>query len=167
MHKLLTAAVRRARSRNVLPAAALAAVAAVAATTAPSHANPAPKTIRMHLVERQIGEHFVDTGKPGLSAGDRNIVNSQILNTHGAVVGRADIDCVITGTKSRMGGSCTGVLTLPGGQVVGQMAFGRSGSNRFQAITGGTGRYEHMTGMAIVDTSGTDSHEPFTVELSR
>jgi hypothetical protein len=120
----------------------------------------------MHLVERQVGEHFIDTGRRGLSAGDRNIVNSQILNTHGAVVGRADIDCVITGTKRRMGGSCTGVLTLPGGQVVGQMAFDRSGSNPVQAITGGTGRYEHMTGQALVDTSGTDSHEPLTVYVA-
>jgi hypothetical protein len=151
---------------KLLPA--LAAVAAVAATAAAtSHANPAPKTIRMHLVERQVGEHFIDTGRRGLSAGDRNIVNSQILNTHGAVIGRADIDCVITGTKRRMGGSCTGVLTLPGGQVVGQMAFDRSGSNPVQAITGGTGRYEHMTGQALVDTNGTDSHEPFTLALSR
>jgi hypothetical protein len=49
---------------------------------------------------------------------------------------------VITATERRMGGSCTGVLTLPGGQVVGQM-------------------------QALPDTSGTDSHEPFTLELSR
>src|SRR5690242_626863 len=151
---------------KLLPA--LAAVAAVAATAAAtSQATPAPKSIRMHLVERQVGEHFIDNGRRGLSAGDRNIVNSQILNARGAVVGRADIDCVITGTKRRMGGACTAVLTLPGGQVVGQMAFDRSGSNPVQAVTGGTGRYEHMTGQALVDTSGTDSHEPFTLELSR
>jgi hypothetical protein len=159
------------RSRRLAAAATLAAgttlfVVAGGSAASARPAHPPAKTIRMHLVERQVGEHFIDTGKHGLSAGDRNIVNSDILNTRGVVVGRADIDCVITGVGKRLGGVCTGVMTLPHGQIVGQMAFDRSGSNPVQAITGGTGRYEHMTGHALVDTNGSDQHEPFTVVLT-
>jgi hypothetical protein len=159
-------------TRTTLAAAAAAALSAAAlvAATSGSAAAPAPENpakIRMRLVERQAGERFVDTGKHGLSAGDRNIVRSELLSPRGTVVGRADIDCVITGVGPALGGVCTGVLTLPDGQLVGEFAFDRSGSNRTQAITGGTGRYAHMSGEAIVDTSGSDSHEPFTIELTR
>ena len=40
----------------------------------------------MTLVEREVAQHFVDTGKRGLSAGDRNVARSQILNDAGKVV---------------------------------------------------------------------------------
>jgi hypothetical protein len=153
------------RNRILATILAGAAVAAVAAGTATS--APPPSRLHMKLVERQIGQHLVDTGRRGLSAGDRNIVRSQMLDRHGAVVGRADIDCVITGAGRALGGLCTSVITLPDGQVVSQFAFDRSGSSREAAIVGGTGRYARMTGLAIVDTAGSDRHEPVTLELSR
>jgi hypothetical protein len=145
--------------------AAGAAVAAVAAGTASS--APPPSQLRMTLVERQVAEHFVDTGRHGLSAGDRNIVRSQILDRRGKVVGRGDIDCVITGVGRALGGVCHGVMTLPGGQVVGEFAFDRSGSRTEQAIVGGSGRYARMSGEAVVDTAGSDEHEAFTLVLRR
>ena len=59
------------------------------------------------------------------------------------------------------------MITLAGGQLVGSFAWGHSGSNRYQAIVGGTGEYAGAEGQAIVDTNGTDSYEPFVIELLR
>jgi hypothetical protein len=133
-----------------------------------SSASAAPEhSVRLSLVEHQVGERFLDTGKRGVSPGDRNIVRSRILDTSGRAVGRADIDCVVTGTGRQLGGLCDVVITLPDGQLVGEFAFDRSGSSHYQAITGGTRRYAGMRGQAIIDTGGSDTHEPFTVELSR
>jgi hypothetical protein len=124
-------------------------------------------SIHMQLVERQVGQHFIDVGRRGLSPGDHNVVRSQVLDIDGKVVGRADIDCIITGARKQLGGLCNVVITLPDGQIAGEAAFGRSGASRYGAITGGTQRYAGMSGQTIVDTSGSDAHEPFTVELSR
>lgn len=145
----------------VLGAAALLAASAAAASAS------SEQSVRLRLVERQVGVHFVDTGKRGLSPGDHNIVRSQILDIRGRVVGRGDFDCVITGVGKQLGGICNVVMTLRDGQIAGESAFDRTGSSRYGAITGGTRRYAGMRGETIVDTTGTDEHEPFTVVLSR
>ena len=111
--------------------------------------------------------HFIDTGKRGLSAGDRNVIRSEILDTQGRHAGRMDADCVVTGIGKQLGGVCHGVLTLPDGQLVSQFAFDRSGSTRYQAIVGGTRAYAGMRGQAIVETDGSDEIEKFTIELDR
>jgi hypothetical protein len=126
-----------------------------------------PQTIHLSLAEHVVAEHFVDTGKHGLSAGDRNVVRSQIVDDGGKVVGRADIDCVVTGTGKQLGGLCHVVITLRDGQLVGEFAWDRSGSSRYQAIVGGTRRYAGMRGEAVADVNGTDDHEAFTVDLTR
>jgi hypothetical protein len=151
---------------NRLPAI-LGAAALLAASTGAVASASTDHTIRLELVERQVGQHLVDTGKRGLSPGDRNVVRSQVLDTHGHVVGRMDIDCVITGVKRQLGGLCNVVITLKDGQIAGTGSFGRSGASRYGAITGGSRRYAGMRGQTIVDTTGTDAHEPFTVVLSR
>jgi hypothetical protein len=145
----------------------LGAAALLAGTTGAVASASTDHTIRLRLVERQVGQHLVDTGKRGLSPGDRNVVRSQILDTNGHRVGRADIDCLVTGVGKQLGGICTIVITLKDGQIAGTSAFGRSGASRYGAITGGTQRYAGMRGQSIVDASGTDAHEPFTVVLSR
>jgi hypothetical protein len=137
-----------------------------ASGTAAASASP-EQSIHLSLVERQVAEHFVDTGRHGLSMGDHNIVRSQILDTAGHVVGRGDIDCVLTGVGRHLGGVCTIVLTLHDGQIAGEGAFGRSGASRYGAVVGGTRRYAGMRGQSVVDTSGSDAHEAFTIDLSR
>jgi hypothetical protein len=155
-------------TRLVAALGAAALVAASGAAVASASPSPSPSSsVRLKLVERQVGEHFIDLGRHGLSPGDHNVVRSQILNTDGKVVGRGDIDCVVTGAHKQLGGLCHVVITLPDGQIAGEAAFGRSGSSRYGAIVGGTRRYAGMSGQTIVDTSGSDAHEPFTVELSR
>jgi hypothetical protein len=145
----------------------LGAAAILAASTGAVASASSNHAIRLELVERQVGQHLVDTGKRGLSPGDRNIVRSQILDANGRLVGRADIDCVITGVGRQLGGLCSIVITLKDGQIAGTSSFGRSGASRYGAITGGSQRYAGMRGQTIVDTSGSDAHEPFTVVLSR
>jgi hypothetical protein len=147
----------------VTSAAVTSAIASPAAKSGPD----GPSVRRLHLVERVNTDHFVDLGKRGMSIGDHAVNRSDILDPQGRLVGHADGDCVITGVGRKLGGLCHGVITLAGGQLVGSFAWGRSGSNRHQAIVGGTGEYAGARGQAIVDTNGTDAHEPFTIELIR
>jgi hypothetical protein len=144
-----------------------AVTTATASPSASKSASQRPFVGRLHLVERVSTSQFVDLGKRGLSIGDHDVTRSDILDSSGRLVGRSDGDCVITGVGAKLGGLCHGVLTLAGGQLVGEFAFGKSGSNRSQAIIGGTGKYAGAHGQAIVDTSGTDAHEPFVIQLIR
>jgi hypothetical protein len=150
----------------ILAGAALAAAAvgegAVVASTPRTHVAQ-----RIHLVEREAGGQFIDTGKKGPSVGDQQIGRSDILDTSGRLVGRMDGVCTFTGVGRNLGGVCHGTLTLPGGQIAGEFAWGRSGSSHLQAIVGGTGRYADARGQFVVDANGTDQHENFTVELDR
>jgi hypothetical protein len=139
---------------------AAAGEGAVVASTPRSHVAQ-----RIHLVEREAGGKFVDTGKKGLSVGDQQVGRSDILDPQGRVVGRMDGVCTITGIGRNLGGMCTGVVTLHGGQIAGEFAWGRSGSSRLQAIVGGTGRYAGARGQFVVDVNGTDRHEDFWIEL--
>src|SRR5262245_12641805 len=147
--------------------AAVAAVATLAlgVSSLAAATNGPRMTQRLALVERIAHQQFVDTGKRGPSAGDHNVVRSDVLDHAGKRVGRMDLDCILTGTGRKMGGLCHGVLTLKEGQLVSEFAFGRSGATRVAAIIGGTGAYAGARGVSIVDTHGSDSDEPFTVEL--
>jgi hypothetical protein len=157
----MNASKKLALAAGALVAAAAVAEGAVVAAT-PGH----PRVVqRIHLVEREAGGRFVDTGKKGLSVGDQQVGRSDILDTKGRRVGRMDGVCTVTGVGRNLGGVCQGVLTLHAGQLVGSFAWGRSGSSHLQAIVGGTGRYADAHGQFVVDTDGTDTHEDFVVEL--
>jgi hypothetical protein len=142
-------------------AAACAIGAGAVATAAPSEHAP----LRIHLVEREAGGQFIDTGEKGLSVGDQQVGRSDVLDTKGRRVGRLDGVCTITGVGRALGGLCSGVLTLRDGQIAGQFAWGHSGSSHLQAVVGGTGRYAGARGQFVVDTNGTDEREDFTVVL--
>jgi hypothetical protein len=130
-------------------------------------ASPAKQAVtRINLVEREVTVNFVDQGKDGPGLGDRMTIKSDILDLKGRRVGRGDFSCNATGEGEHGGGICQGVVTLPGGQLTGQWAFGRSGSTRLQAIVGGTGKYEGVRGQFIVTTTN-GAVEPFVIELVR
>jgi allene oxide cyclase-like protein len=163
------------RRRAVVATAAVASlvglVATAAVTSAVASSSPTSRTSkttavrRLHLVERVKTDRFIDLGKHGMSIGDHAVTRSDVLDPSGRLIGHSDGECVITGVGAQLGGLCHGVLTLAGGQLVGAFAWGRSGSNRYQAIIGGTGIYAGARGQAVVDTNGTDAHEPFVIEL--
>jgi hypothetical protein len=154
------------KKKVIVVAAAVLATAAVGEAAVMASTPRSPRIVqRMHLVEREAGGRFVDSGKQGPSVGDQDIGRSDVLDTKGNVVGRMDGVCTITGTGKQLGGVCNGVLTLKAGQLVGAFAWGRAGSSHLQAIVGGTGRYAGARGQFLVDTNGTDKHEDFTVEL--
>jgi hypothetical protein len=150
---------------TVLAAVLVVAGGAAGAVLASSSTSTPRPLLRIHLIEREAGGRFVDTGKKGLSVGDQQIGRSDILDLRGKLVGRMDGVCTVTGVGKQLGGVCHGVVTLRGGQIAGEFAWGRSGSSRLQAIVGGTGRYAGARGQFVVDTSGSDAHEPFTIEL--
>jgi hypothetical protein len=157
----------RSASRRLVPAVTVAALATLALGASSLAAAPAQQRValRLNLVERIASQHFVDLGKHGPSVGDHNVTRSDVLDPSGARVGRADIDCTLTGVGRNMGGLCHGVVTLRDGQIVSEFAFGPSGGTRVAAVVGGTGAYAGARGVSIVDVHGTDEHEPFTIEL--
>jgi hypothetical protein len=124
---------------------------------------------RIHVVERELATPMIDLGKPGPSLGDRGTITSVIENTHGTAIGRADFDCVATALGKRAGGTCTAVVTLPGGQITG--AFFESFNDNDtaairQPITGGSGAYEGARGQFVVGKR-TTAATPVTIELVR
>ena len=82
-------------------------------------------------------------------------------------MGRADFDCVETALGTRSGVTCSGVVTLPGGQITGtffEPLTGEEPARDLQAITGGTGDYEGAHGQFIVGQE-TTAGTPVVVEL--
>jgi hypothetical protein len=127
-------------------------------------ANSDRSVTRMHLAERELQVQNIDQGKRGISQGDGIVITSKMLDRGGRRVGRADFVCTVTGSGPNKGGLCQGALTLAGGQLTGQFAFGASGESSRQAITGGTGRYRGARGQFVV-AEGKDGLESVVVEL--
>jgi hypothetical protein len=153
------------RRPPILAAAAATAVAVAAGLGFAGTGSAASSHItRIRVVERVVSSRFVDLGPKGVSPGDRNEVVSDILTPDGRRIGRADLDCSLTGVGPHMGGTCSGGMTLPGGQLSANGAFGPSGSSRLQAITGGTGRFIGARGQFLV-SDGTDARTPIVIEL--
>jgi len=152
----------------LLSATTLAAAAtAVGATT--DGGAPAPHHVvsRIHLSERELNTEFVDLGAPGHSIGDRIEITSEISDAHHTAVGRADFDCAVTALGKRAGGICSGVVTLPGGQLTAtffEPLAGPPPEPNLQAITGGTGEFEGAHGQFIVGRE-TTRFTPLVVEL--
>jgi hypothetical protein len=143
------------------------ALVLLAATT--DSGAPAPHHVvrHIHLSERELNTEIVDLGAPGHSIGDRIEITSEISDAHGTVIGRADFDCAVTALGKRAGGICSGVVSLPGGQLTGtffEPIAGPPPEPNLQAITGGTGEFEGAHGQFIVGRE-TTRFTPFVVEL--
>ena len=158
------------RRSVVAIAAAIATAAALVYAVWTPFASSAQreKPQRIHLVEREVSVHNINIGPKSFGPGDRHLIRSTILNTHGRAIGRADFECTVTDGGRGLGGICLASLRLPGGQVVGQFSFGlgKAGSPSRQAITGGTGRYEGAHGQFIIGRE-TSAKTPFVIELVR
>ena len=160
---------RRTVLLALLGTAALAtgAASAVGATTDSGVAAPHHVIRRIHLVERELKTEFVDLNAPGHSVGDRETITSEILDRNRTSVGRADFDCVATALGKRGGVVCSGVVTLPGGQITGtffEPITGEEPVPNLQAITGGTGEFAGAHGQFIVGQETADV-TPVVVEL--
>jgi hypothetical protein len=159
----------RARRRRLVGLTAAVAATAGLAVVVSSVLASSPhqsRVRRIKLIEHHPHATFVDTGKPGPSPGDRNVINAEVLNPHGHQIGHLGFDCTVTSADKPIQGVCHGALTLPDGQISGESAFGPSGEAHRQAITGGTRHYRGARGQFLVGKdSGRGTH--VTVELLR
>jgi hypothetical protein len=128
-------------------------------------ASTGTTTTRLHLVEVEVVQSYVDAKPAGMSPGDHHTISSDIYDTNHRLVGRADFDCVVTGAGKRLGGLCETVLTLPKGQISGESAWGREQEAPIGMITGGTGAYRLARGQMALGQA-TKAGTPFTVEIS-
>jgi hypothetical protein len=123
-----------------------------------------PGTTRIHLVEVEVVQGYLDAKPAGLSPGDHHTISSDIYDTKHHLVGRADFDCVVTGVGKRLGGLCETVLRLPKGQISGESAWGREQEAPVGIVTGGTGAYRLARGQIVLAPEA-KAGTPFTVEL--
>jgi hypothetical protein len=111
-----------------------------------SDAGTGPATIR--ITNREISRERVDMGRPGLGAGDTEIVRQHLFNKRLSTrpLGQAHYVCTFVSAGTR---SCTATFFLPKGRLV------AGGSIRFPslyelAILGGTRLYDNARGTLTV-----------------
>jgi hypothetical protein len=109
---------------------------------------------------------YVDNPPHGVSIGDFAAFSSVLADRSGKHIGRIDVQCVITAgrTLAKAHQTCTGVLTLPGGQVTDAVGIVGAPTNAVIAVTGGTGAYAGARGtLTVVGRKGGGADD--TLEL--
>jgi hypothetical protein len=88
--------------------------------------------------------------------GDGFILRSKLINGDGRRVGTLDINCTeVFGNRSQ----CVGTFSLPGGTITGSALVPNNGNAPTHiAISGGTGRYAHVSGQGISYTTGQNTN---------
>jgi hypothetical protein len=150
--------------RIILP---IAAVVAAALIVSPSQASHKDQTIT--LTGKTLAVEQVDTGKPGPSLGDRQILTEDVYRD-GKRVGTSDIECTIVRVEApKFAVQCFNTTSLPGGQITSQGVVTSDQIEQVpfvQAVTGGTGDYKGVSGELTVDEAG-DKPAELTFDLSR
>jgi len=137
-----------------LAVAALALAGTASADTAgkPQHGQH-DRTIRLVEAGKELQPTFVDTGKPGPSAGDLAIHSDAVLREDASQAGTFRQVCALT---DLVGGpftstfECTGSITLKDGTIAMEGPFTPSQPESVAAVTGGTGRYRTAQGEIVV-----------------
>ncbi|MGN6377410.1 MAG: hypothetical protein ACTHNU_00510 [Gaiellales bacterium] len=103
----------------------------------------------MTITEKQVNATFVSISHTQQGApGDQAIFRSVVMNSRGQRIGSSSIVCeIVFGGKLQ----CSGVYVLPGGTLTGTALVPQSQASSAPvhvAITGGTGRYDEVSGQA-------------------
>jgi hypothetical protein len=151
-------------NRLILIAAALVAAALIASPTqASSHKDKA-----LTLTGKTLANEQIDVGEPGPSLGDMNVITEDVYRD-GKRVGTSDISCTVVRIQMpKFAAQCFNTTTLPGGQITAQGIVTSDQIEQVpfqQAVTGGTGAYQGVTGQLTVDEAG-DGPATLSFELS-
>ena len=134
-------------------AAALAVTALAFAGTASAHNDHGhTKTIALTQADTTLQPTFVDTGKPGPSAGDLAVIHDGVL-LNGAAAGSYNQVCTLAALGSSPFTSefeCVGSITLKDGTITMAGPFVPAKPEQSAAITGGTGQYRTARGEVVV-----------------
>jgi hypothetical protein len=110
-----------------------------------SNANASARTLRFDV--RFSPFFVVDVGQPNLSLGDYTVFHDRLLS-HGQRVGDQGGTCPIVDVDQGLI-HCTGTIRLAGGQITFQGLTTTAPTKQF-AITGGTGRYQDVSGQGTL-----------------
>ena len=139
-----------------MPKRSLAAVLAVAALalagTAQAHDDHDGRTITLTEASQELQPTFVDTGKPGPSAGDLAVIHDGVLR-NGAAAGSYNQVCTLAALASSPFASefeCVGSITLKDGTLTMAGPFVPAKPEQSAAITGGTGAYRTARGEVVM-----------------
>ena len=126
-------------------------LAAIGAATAGGQGTQA-RVVKFRELAKGGTYQYVDNPPGGVSVGDFAAFSSLLANISGKHIGRIDVQCVITAGSALATAhqTCTGVLTLPGGQVTDAVGIVGAPTNAVIAITGGTGAYAGARGVLTV-----------------
>jgi hypothetical protein len=155
-------------SRSILGAALAVVALALAATAFADSAKPhgAGKTIRLVQADKTLQPTFVDTGKPGPSAGDLAVIHDDVVREDGAPAGSYNQVCTLAALGSSPFTSefeCIGSITLKDGTITMAGPFVPARPEQSAAITGGTGQYRTAHGEVVVRAEA----DQFVVRLER
>jgi hypothetical protein len=146
---------------------ALAVLGAALIASSSSQASHGGKTLT--LTGKTVAAEQVDAGAPGPSLGDRQILTEDVYR-NGKRIGTSDIECTIVRVQMpKFAVQCLNTTSLPGGQITAQGVVTSDQLEKTpfqQAVTGGTGSYEGVTGQLTVDEAG-DKPAVLTFELDR
>ena len=132
--------------------AALAVAALALAGTASADTGGHAKTISLVEADKTLQPTFVDTGKPGPSAGDMAVIHDGVLR-NGAPAGSYNQVCTVAALGSSPFTSeseCVGSITLKDGTITMAGPFVPAKAEQSAAITGGTGAYRTARGEVVV-----------------
>jgi hypothetical protein len=129
----------------------VALVVALAVVPLPAAATGTSKSITFHLVEKEVGFHFIDNpphqgSREAPLMGDAFVFVRNLMTKSGRRAGSLSVSCMVAPGGRNGGGPCYGIFSFKGGKVMGMAAFRFNGNTTEIAVVGGTGVYRGATG---------------------
>jgi len=153
-------------------AAAFAAAVVAAVSVAGGGTNTGPRSVTLHLVEKDQAFGFVDnaptSGKAHVaSAGDMFAFSANMLTTSGKRAGTLNAYCIVTRGGKNEWSQCNGTFGLAGGQIYATAAMHGEQSVTHVGIIGGTGAYAGARGeiVSVQPPNGNTGHDTFHLLL--
>ena len=114
---------------------------------------------------RPFQDNYVDIGEPGFTVGDLLVFQDVLLDQAGAVAGTQGGTCIITAVLPGLQTHCVGTASVSDGQISFQ-GLATDAPVKPLAVTGGTGKYDAVTGEATLTEHG-DGTGTLAIRLTR
>ena len=140
------------RASGVILAIAAIAAGGTAYADSPDGAHGAPahtNTIRLLEASETIKPAIVDTGAPGVSAGDMVVIRDGVLRPDHSPAGTLNQVCILVkpaGNPFTSQYECSGSIALAEGTLTMQGPFDPTQDEQVAAVTGGSGAFATARG---------------------
>jgi hypothetical protein len=160
----------RRRAAALLAATAAAAATAVVVLSSASAQAPAPRTLSFHELDK--GSTFIhvrntrSASQQSNSQGDLIVFTNPVADASGTRIGKLHAQCVTTVgardfRKSTI--TCSAVLHLRDGDLMGAFIASPAATTTTGAITGGTGAYANARGVIVSKQTQAGSDDTITL----